>query len=73
MMSAKKIDPSKFLVSVLSNILTYSCVAFSSFCSPPFLHIKCFRFVSEALRKMGGKFVEIAGSHVTARVLQVSF
>ncbi|RWV91601.1 hypothetical protein BHE74_00050965 [Ensete ventricosum] len=27
-------------------------------------------FVSEALRKMNGKFVEIAGSHVAARVLQ---
>ncbi|CAL9192547.1 unnamed protein product [Musa hybrid cultivar] len=26
--------------------------------------------VSEALRKMNGKFVEIAGSHVAARVLQ---
>ena len=31
-----------------------------------------FRLVSEALRKMNGKFVEIAGSHVAARVLQVS-
>ncbi|KAJ4819206.1 Pumilio [Rhynchospora pubera] len=28
------------------------------------------KFVSEALRKMGGKFMEIAGSHVSARVLQ---
>lgn len=31
-----------------------------------------FRLVSEALHKMNGKFVEIAGSHVAARVLQVS-
>uniref|UniRef100_A0A0A9CMU0 PUM-HD domain-containing protein n=1 Tax=Arundo donax TaxID=35708 RepID=A0A0A9CMU0_ARUDO len=28
------------------------------------------RLVSEALRKMDGKYVDIAGSHVTARVLQ---
>ncbi|XP_078149076.1 pumilio 24 [Carex rostrata] len=28
------------------------------------------KFVTEALRKMGGKFMEIAASHVSARVLQ---
>lgn len=31
-----------------------------------------FRLVSEALQTMDGKFLEIAGSHVAARVLQVS-
>lgn len=30
------------------------------------------RLISEALRRMNGKFLEIASSHVSARVLQVS-
>lgn len=31
------------------------------------------RFVAEALQKMKGKIPEIAGSHISSRVLQVSF
>jgi len=31
------------------------------------------RLVTEALRKMKGKIHEIAGSHITSRVLQVYF
>lgn len=32
-----------------------------------------YRWISEALKKMKGKIPEIAGSHVSSRVLQVIF
>lgn len=37
-----------------------------------FLFAGLFRLISEALQKMKGKTLEIASSHVSARVLQVS-
>lgn len=77
----EKRDPSMcFAFARLMNDSVTSCCLtfylFPYFLSTPFffLCLELFkRLISEALQKMKGKIPEIAGSHVSSRVLQVFF